>query len=289
MAAHTEASIRIDAPFDVVWAMTNDVAAWPELYTEYAKTEILHSEGNTVRFRLTMHPDEKGNAWNWVSERTFDKASRTVQAHRVETGWFEHMNIHWAYVDHGARATTMTWVQDFAMRADSPLDDGQMSAQIRRNSATQMAVIKERVEAAYAAVTPAGPYRVLAAADVAVNRRRGGEVRTVLGPGTVGSTTGFMGTATIAPGDRIAEHYHPYSEEFLYLVRGELTVDLEGEPVPLAAGQGLFIPVNTRHRLRNTGAEEASAVFHIGPLAPRPDLGHVDTERLEPAEPAPSR
>jgi mannose-6-phosphate isomerase-like protein (cupin superfamily) len=87
-----------------------------------------------------------------------------------------------------------------------------------------------------------------------------------------------MGVATLRPGESIAEHYHPYSEEFLFLVRGELTVDLDGEPVSVRPDDGLFVPVGVWHRLRNTGVQEAQAVFHLGPLAPRPELGHVDTE-----------
>ncbi len=114
--------------------------------------------------------------------------------------------------------------------------------------------------------------------DTAPDRRRGGEVRTLLSPRTVGSTSGFMGVATIGPGDKISEHYHPYSEEFIYLVRGELIARLDGEPHELKAGQSLFIPINVRHRLMNQGDEEAFIVFHLGPLAPRPELGHVDTE-----------
>jgi putative monooxygenase len=120
--------------------------------------------------------------------------------------------------------------------------------------------------------------RTVALDEVAVNRRRGGEVRVLLGPATVGSTSGFMGVATLRPGERIAEHYHPYSEEFLCVVRGSIVVDLDGEPVPVESEQGVFVPIGVRHRLRNTGDEEAVAVFHLGPLAPRPDLGHVDTE-----------
>ncbi|MDZ5442111.1 cupin domain-containing protein [Micromonospora sp. 4G57] len=119
---------------------------------------------------------------------------------------------------------------------------------------------------------------VIAARDVAADRRRGGELRVLLGPKTVGSTSGFMGVAALAPGERIAEHYHPYSEEFLYVARGAITVDLDDEPVPLAAGEALFVPRLVRHRLRNTGDETAEVVFHLGPLAPRPELGHVDTE-----------
>ncbi|WP_327681283.1 cupin domain-containing protein [Kitasatospora sp. NBC_00458] len=121
-------------------------------------------------------------------------------------------------------------------------------------------------------------YRIVGIDDVPANRKRGGETRAVLSPATVGSTSGFMGIARLQPGERISEHYHPYSEEFVLLVRGELTLDLDDKPFELFAGQGLVIPKDVRHRLRNTGTEEAFAVFHLGPLAPSPELGHVDTE-----------
>lgn len=116
--------------------------------------------------------------------------------------------------------------------------------------------------------------------DVVANTRRGGDLRVLLSPRTVGSTSGFMGAGWLQPGQRITEHYHPYSEEFLYLVRGELTVRVDGEPIGLVAGDGLLIPINVRHRVENTGSEQAFGVFHLGPLAPRPELGHVDTEPL---------
>jgi putative monooxygenase len=114
--------------------------------------------------------------------------------------------------------------------------------------------------------------------DVPADTRRGGDVRTLLSPKSVGATSGFMGVATIGPGDKITEHYHPYSEEFLYVVKGSLTARLDGTPHQLKGGQGLFIPINVKHRLMNEGSEDVFIVFHLGPLAPRPDMGHVDTE-----------
>ncbi|MGZ4819746.1 MAG: cupin domain-containing protein [Terriglobales bacterium] len=108
--------------------------------------------------------------------------------------------------------------------------------------------------------------------------RRGGDVRVLLSPKTVGSTSGFMGVATIAPGDRITEHYHPYSEEFIYVVRGNLIARLDGIRHQVNERQALLIPVNVKHRLMNEGTEEVFMVFHLSPLAPRPDMGHVDTE-----------
>ncbi|MEU0537136.1 cupin domain-containing protein [Amycolatopsis tolypomycina] len=124
----------------------------------------------------------------------------------------------------------------------------------------------------------------IALGDVPANRRRGGDLRVVLSPKTAGSTTGFMGGVTLLPGESVTEHYHPYSEEYLYVVRGTLVLTLDGEPVELGADEAVLVPKDVRHRLENRGGEPAFAVFHLCPLAPRPELGHVDTEA--PAHPA---
>ena len=120
--------------------------------------------------------------------------------------------------------------------------------------------------------------RIVHLDDTTPNRRRGGDLRALLTPTAVGATSGFMGVAIVGPGERIGEHYHPYSEEFIYVLSGELEVDLDGVSHPLRPEQGLMIPVDMRHRFRNVGDTEARMVFHLGPLAPRPELGHVDTE-----------
>jgi len=108
--------------------------------------------------------------------------------------------------------------------------------------------------------------------------RRGGEIRVLLSPRTVGSTSGFMGVATLNTGEKINEHYHPYSEEFLYVINGTIIAELDDVSYAVCEGQGLFIPIGVRHRLLNKSDRRASLVFHLSPLAPRPELGHVDTE-----------
>ena len=146
MAAHTDNSVVINAPLDLVWEMTNDVANWPNLFTEYAQADILERGQNSVTFRLTMHPDEDGKVWSWVSERTMDPATHTVRARRIETGPFEYMNIQWFYepVEGG---THMRWVQDFQMKPTAPVDDTWMENNINTNTPIQMQAIKEKVEA----------------------------------------------------------------------------------------------------------------------------------------------
>ncbi|MFI6496444.1 cupin domain-containing protein [Nonomuraea typhae] len=270
MIGHVDNAVEIEAPIGFVWAQVNDVRDWPALFTEYAKVEVLEEEEDSVVFSLTMHPDEQGKQWSWVSRRSWDRDAWTVRARRVETGPFEFMNIVWTFEELAADRTRMRWVQDFHMKHDAPADTATMTEHINRNTRVQMKIIKDRVEGRRRAV--------VAFADVPSNTRRGGDVRTLVSPATVGSSSGFLGAVRLAPGEKVAEHYHPYSEEYLFLVSGELRVDLDDEAVTLTAEQSLLVPRNVRHRLVNEGDGEALAVFQLSPLAPRPDLGHVDTE-----------
>lgn len=144
-SGRTEQAIVIDAPPAEVWEQTNDVAAWPDLFSEYAAADILRTEGDTVTFRLTMHPDKDGKVWSWISERTTDRERGTVQARRVETGPFEFMNILWTYreVEGGVE---LRWAQDFAMKPQAPVDTAWMTANINVNSSVQLALIRSRVQ-----------------------------------------------------------------------------------------------------------------------------------------------
>ncbi len=145
MPGHTENEITVAAPLDLVWDMTNDLENWPQLFSEYASVEILERKGDTTTFRLTMHPDENGTVWSWVSERTPDRANRTVKARRVETGPFQHMDIHWEYSEVQG-GTLMRWRQDFAMKPEAPVDDEWMTDNINRNSKVQLSLIRDKIE-----------------------------------------------------------------------------------------------------------------------------------------------
>lgn len=142
---HTDNSVTVHADLDHVWRITNDLPRWPQLFTEYATVDVLAHQGATWTFRLTMHPDDAGNAWSWLSERTLDEDSHRVSAYRIERGWFEYMNITWTYASAGDH-TVMRWVQDFQMRPDSPVDDVHMTAHINQNTPIQMAHVRDEVE-----------------------------------------------------------------------------------------------------------------------------------------------
>jgi aromatase len=145
--ATVENEIVIAAPMDLVWQMTNDVESWPTLFTEYADAEILGHDGGTVRFRLTLHPDADGQVWSWVSERTPDPVSRTVQARRIETGPFVSMDIRWEYTD-VAEGVLMRWEQVFSVREGLPFGDAEMTERLNTNTRREMFHIKGLVELA---------------------------------------------------------------------------------------------------------------------------------------------
>jgi aromatase len=146
MTGHVDNTIIVEAPMDVVWRMTNDVASWPQLFTEYAEAEILTQDGMTTRFRLLTHPDEEGRQWEWESERTVDPRTHTVRARRMGgAGPFDFMNIRWAYREVPG-GVEMRWEQEFHVRDHLPFGDDEMAGHLNENTQVQMRAVKERIE-----------------------------------------------------------------------------------------------------------------------------------------------
>src|SRR5437763_12549600 len=97
MAAHTDNSIFIDAPMDLVWRRTNDVESWTELFDEYGEAAVLRREENRITFRLALHPDDNGKGRSWGSGRGLDETRRTTISHRGGAGPFKDMSLLWEY------------------------------------------------------------------------------------------------------------------------------------------------------------------------------------------------
>lgn len=60
------------------------------------------------------------------------------------------------------------------------------------------------------------------------------------------------------------KHFHP-GDEFLYLVEGALTIEIDGKPpVTLGPGDTLHIPANAVHRALNPNANVSARVLTFG-------------------------
>ncbi|HET8844121.1 MAG TPA: cupin domain-containing protein [Ktedonobacteraceae bacterium] len=115
-----------------------------------------------------------------------------------------------------------------------------------------------------------------------LNQDRGGRLQVLLSPQSVGTSAGFLGTLTLDPGEVFLKHYHPYSEECFYVVKGQVLV--EGDHGTFVANEdtAVFVPKYEPHRLTNTGTEETLLVFFCSPLAPTPPEGHILLEQKTP-------
>ncbi len=112
---------------------------------------------------------------------------------------------------------------------------------------------------------------------------RGGRLHILLTPQSVGTSAGFLGTLALEPGEVFLKHFHPYSEECFYVVKGEVTIEGDDNTIVANTGTAVFVPKYEPHRLRNTGSEETILVFFCSPLAPSPQQGHVTLETQAPA------
>lgn len=120
---------------------------------------------------------------------------------------------------------------------------------------------------------------IISSRDISPRFERGGALRVLLSPRNVPTDSGFMGTLVLRSGEVFGLHYHPYSDEYLYVVSGSVTL-FDGESdTNIESASGVFIARNTPHRLSNDGGEDALLVFFSTPLAPRPELGHVIIEQ----------
>jgi mannose-6-phosphate isomerase-like protein (cupin superfamily) len=62
------------------------------------------------------------------------------------------------------------------------------------------------------------------------------------------------------PGASERRHVHNRSRQFFYVLRGELTLELESENVGMRAGEGLEIKPGVAHMARNTSNHDAEFI-----------------------------
>jgi aromatase len=140
---HTRNSIVINAPYDLVFDISNHIERWTELFgDEYISAEVLSREGNEITFRLT---DDENKSW--VSKRWLHKGQYFAFASRHEPMFpFEYMKIVWIYVpkDEGVE---MIWIQDFKMdKGFTKFTDEQIEGFINKHSTDNMNIFKKVIE-----------------------------------------------------------------------------------------------------------------------------------------------
>jgi aromatase len=140
---HTRNSIIINAPYPVVFDISNHIERWTELFgKEYVKAEVLERKGNEITFRLT---DDENKSW--VSKRWLYKDLKFAVASRHDPMFpFRYMKIIWLY-NETPEGVEMIWIQDFDMDPKfTKFTPQQIEGFINEHSVHNMKIFKEVIE-----------------------------------------------------------------------------------------------------------------------------------------------
>ena len=141
---HTVNSIIINAPYELVFDISNHIERWTELFgKEYASADVLERKGNEITFRLT---DEDGKSW--VSKRWLYKDLKFAYAQRWDPLFpFKYMKIVWFYYE-TPDGIKMTWIQDFEMDPGfTKFSEEQIEGFVNEHSQHNMKIFKKVIEA----------------------------------------------------------------------------------------------------------------------------------------------
>jgi putative monooxygenase len=94
---------------------------------------------------------------------------------------------------------------------------------------------------------------------------RGGQVSHLLFAPEFGSRNVTVTWVRGEPGSQQDVHAHRDSEQIYVIVRGHGTMIVEGEERQVEEGCAILIPPNSRHAIRNTGAEPLEYVAATAP------------------------
>ena len=97
----------------------------------------------------------------------------------------------------------------------------------------------------------------------------------IVGPAQ-GAVHTELAVGALAAGGWLQRHFHSF-EEALYVLAGELLVEIDGHAHRLVAGDYTFMPVGAWHALANAGAEETRWMSVNTPVRQAPDAGRRDT------------
>jgi quercetin dioxygenase-like cupin family protein len=84
---------------------------------------------------------------------------------------------------------------------------------------------------------------------------------------------------TVAPEGGPPAHYHQHTDEFFYLLEGELDVWIGGRHVKLWPGMSATLPRSVVHRYDNLGERPAKVLIVVTPAAAARFFDDIDRER----------
>jgi len=139
---HTCNSVIINAPYNLIFDISNTIPRWTELFGgEYKEAIVVKKEKNKITFKLT---DKEGRTWQ--SFRLLFKENFLAYAEREEPKFpFEFMKIIWLYTPK-PEGIELTWIQHFKMDSKAAFTDEQVEGFINQHSKENLKIFKAVIE-----------------------------------------------------------------------------------------------------------------------------------------------
>ncbi|WP_051840074.1 aromatase/cyclase [Streptomyces sp. NRRL F-5126] len=140
-------STDVAAPAAAVYAVVADVTTWPQYFTPNVHVE--HLERGERSERLRIWATANGEVKTWVSRRELDpEALRVTFRQEVSTPPVAAMGGTWAVTATGPSTSRLDLHHDFSAVDDTPENVAWITSALDRNSAAELAGIKEVAEQA---------------------------------------------------------------------------------------------------------------------------------------------
>ncbi|WP_158852613.1 aromatase/cyclase [Saccharothrix deserti] len=152
---HTEHTVTVDAPVEVVWPVLVDVEGYARIFPPTEKVTILEESPEHQIARLVV--DVNGVIQSWVSRRDIDVNRRVIAYRQLENApMMGYMGGEWRALPLGDDKTQLVLTHDFKPR--EPVDgkvagkytyeeaDEMIKAAVERNSVADLGAVKIEAE-----------------------------------------------------------------------------------------------------------------------------------------------
>ena len=138
-------SVHIARPPAEVFAITNDIDRWKELFNEYHHSEVVKREPGERFTKLVFRLRDK-EGQEWQSWRILDQQDLVAIAEREDPLYpFRYMHLRWTYEAAGD-GTDMTWTQDFELDPRVELTEQQAAERMEAHGRENQQRIKQLIE-----------------------------------------------------------------------------------------------------------------------------------------------
>ncbi len=147
-----EHEITVGAPATAVYELLAQVTNWPRIFPPTIHVDQLEANEDGTQERIRIWATANGEAKNWTSRRTLDpEALRITFRQEITAPPVAAMGGTWIIEPLGEQAARVRLLHDYRAEGDDPHDLLWIERAVDKNSTSELAALKENVEAAHAA------------------------------------------------------------------------------------------------------------------------------------------